>query len=295
MTTDQLGGTTYTFPNITAFLANQPSGIQYAGDISAPSVVQQRRHRDRGTRASSTTSPSRRTSGTLSSNLTLNYGLRYDYYTPLKVQRQPDRQVQPRHRHDRPEHDAAPRHEEGQLPAARVDDLCAGPHGVARRLRRLRRSRPGRRPDPADRERPRQHDAQHRPAAGIPDRSGRAGRQLHQQPEQPQLPAARLRAATTAIPEKVYQYTASVQREFGGGFTATAAYVGSQGRNLFLRSVANQITQVVTNSNPANAALVIREFSIVQRGRERQRHRRAEPVRRGRLQDQRRPRRTTTR
>jgi hypothetical protein len=43
--------------------------------------------------------------------------------------------------------------------------------------------------------------------------------------------------------------------------TATAAYVGSQGRNLFLRSVANQITQVVTNPNPASAALVIREFS----------------------------------
>ena len=38
MATDQLGGTTYTFPNVTAFLANQPSAIQYAGDISAPSV-----------------------------------------------------------------------------------------------------------------------------------------------------------------------------------------------------------------------------------------------------------------
>ena len=38
MDIDQLGGTTYTFPNVTAFLANQPSAIQYAGDISAPSV-----------------------------------------------------------------------------------------------------------------------------------------------------------------------------------------------------------------------------------------------------------------
>ena len=38
METDQLGGTTYTFPNITGFLANQPSAIQFAGDISAPSV-----------------------------------------------------------------------------------------------------------------------------------------------------------------------------------------------------------------------------------------------------------------
>jgi hypothetical protein len=67
------------------------------------------------------------------------------------------------------------------------------------------------------------------------------------------------------IPEKVYQYTASVQQEFGGNFTATAAYVGSQGRELFLRSVANNIVQVVTNPNPTANAIVIREFSIVQR------------------------------
>ena len=38
MAMDQRGGTTYTFPNVTAFLANTPSAIQYAGDISAPSV-----------------------------------------------------------------------------------------------------------------------------------------------------------------------------------------------------------------------------------------------------------------
>ena len=42
---------------------------------------------------------------------------------------------------------------------------------------------------------------------------------------------------------------------------ATVAYVGSQGRNLFLRSVANQIIGVDTNPNPANAAIVVREWS----------------------------------
>jgi hypothetical protein len=31
------------------------------------------------------------------------------------------------------------------------------------------------------------------------------------------------------IPERIYQYTASVQQELGGHMTATAAYVGSQG------------------------------------------------------------------
>ena len=46
---------------------------------------------------------------------------------------------------------------------------------------------------------------------------------------------------------------------------ATAAYVGSQGRNLFLRSVGNQIVDIAQNPNPANAAFVIREFSLVAR------------------------------
>jgi hypothetical protein len=45
---------------------------------------------------------------------------------------------------------------------------------------------------------------------------------------------------------------------------ATAAYVGSQGRNLFLRSWSNKITNVLTNANPASNAVIIREFDIVQ-------------------------------
>jgi hypothetical protein len=67
------------------------------------------------------------------------------------------------------------------------------------------------------------------------------------------------------IPERVYQYTGSVQQELGGAFNSTVAFVGAEGRNLFLRSVANNITEVITNPNPANAAFIIREFSIVQR------------------------------
>ena len=37
MQTDRLGGTTYTFANVTAFLNNQPSAVQYLGDESEPS------------------------------------------------------------------------------------------------------------------------------------------------------------------------------------------------------------------------------------------------------------------
>ncbi|MGH9819681.1 MAG: hypothetical protein ACRD43_05880, partial [Pyrinomonadaceae bacterium] len=44
-----------------------------------------------------------------------------------------------------------------------------------------------------------------------------------------------------SIPEKVYQYSLSWQQQLPYNITSTIAYVGSQGRNLFLRSVANKI------------------------------------------------------
>ena len=61
----------------------------------------------------------------------------------------------------------------------------------------------------------------------------------------------------------MWQYAASLQRELPAGLVATAAYVGSQGRNLFLRSIANRIVDVRTNPNPTAAAIVIRQFDIV--------------------------------
>ena len=35
--TDRLGGTTYTYSNLTSFLTNTPQSIQFLGDVSAPS------------------------------------------------------------------------------------------------------------------------------------------------------------------------------------------------------------------------------------------------------------------
>src|SRR5262249_50376650 len=72
--------------------------------------------------------------------------------------------------------------------------------------------------------------------------------------------------ANYTVPERIFSYTVSVQQELPYKLGLTLAYVGSQGRNLFLRSVANQITQVLTNVNPASAAIIIREFSIVTPG-----------------------------
>ncbi len=63
MTTDQLGGTTYTLRNLTAFLANTPTTIQYLRRSERAEPVQQRRDGRRSTSSRSTTSPSPRTNG----------------------------------------------------------------------------------------------------------------------------------------------------------------------------------------------------------------------------------------
>jgi hypothetical protein len=65
-----------------------------------------------------------------------------------------------------------------------------------------------------------------------------------------------------SIPEQILQYTASVQQQLPGDTVLTAAYVGSQGRNLFLRGITNRITGVVMNPT-TGAGTVVREFSVV--------------------------------
>jgi hypothetical protein len=264
MTMDQRGGTTYTFPNVTAFLANTPSAIQYAGDISAPSVFN-----DGATGMRHTNQEYYTIFGQdewhVNSKLTLGYGLRYEYYTPLQVQ---DNLIV-----------------KFNIDTGQIDPNTTQLHGsnknsVQPRLSATYAATP---------------KTVFRTGFGIfvgpgqgedliqPVESDRVNTTLSTGPflaypiNQDLLVAnftsnpnnrnyqPRAYSADYAIPERVYQYTASVQQELGSGFAATAGYVGSQGRNLFLRSVANQITDVVTNPNPASAAFVIREFSIVQR------------------------------
>jgi len=67
------------------------------------------------------------------------------------------------------------------------------------------------------------------------------------------------------VPERVYQYSASWQQQWGYQLVSTIAYVGSQGRNLFLRNIANRIVSVRTNSVNGNA-IAVRQFSIDQGG-----------------------------
>ncbi len=105
MSTDQLGGITYTYPNVTAFLANAPTSIQYFGDLSEPSPFHNGatglKHIAQEYYVAFAQDEWR-----VRPNFTLNYGLRYDYYVPLTGNRQPHRQVQRQDRTARSGHDA---------------------------------------------------------------------------------------------------------------------------------------------------------------------------------------------
>jgi hypothetical protein len=57
------------------------------------------------------------------------------------------------------------------------------------------------------------------------------------------------------LPEKVLSYSASIQQTLPDQSVLTVAYVGSQGRNGFQRTISNRIVGVSTNSTNGNAII----------------------------------------
>ena len=262
--TDRLGGTTYSFTNLTSFLNNQPSTIQFLGDESAPSVFNNGatgpRHFEQNYFVGYA-----QDEWHASPRFTLNYGVRYDYYTSpreandLQVKFNVDTGVidPPTTRVLIAKNNVQPR--VGATFSATQGTVIRGGFGLF--------VGPGQTEDQiqtiADSDR-----------VSVTLSSGAnlvypldptvATSQFVNNPNNRNYQPRAYRN-DYSIPERIWQYTASVQQEMGPNMAATVAYVGSQGRNLFLRSIANPIVDVVTNSNPASAAFVIRQFSSVQK------------------------------
>src|SRR5689334_827682 len=84
--TDRLGGTTYTYSNLANFLTNTPQSIQFLGHVSAPSPFNNGATGQRFAKQEYYITYAE-DEWKLRPNLTLNCGLRYEYYTPLREDR----------------------------------------------------------------------------------------------------------------------------------------------------------------------------------------------------------------
>jgi carboxypeptidase family protein/TonB-dependent receptor-like protein len=263
MSTDRLGGITYTWPNLNAFLGNQLQSVQYLGDLSAPSVFNNGATGERHTNQEYYIAYAQ-DEWRVNQRATLNAGLRYEYYTPLRERDELYVLFNPATGviEDPTSRDPFRAKKNSFMPRVSLtyalDDVG----------KTVLRGGVGMLVGPGQTEDQIQPIESDRVASTVNGGAYPVDPQTIVQNfiNNPNNRSYQPRAYTSDynVPERVWQYSASLQRELPGGFTATAAYVGSQGRNLFLRSISNQIVEVRTNANPASNAVVIRQFDIVQ-------------------------------
>jgi Carboxypeptidase regulatory-like domain len=262
MTTDQLGGTTYSFANLNAFLANTPQTIQYFGDLSEASPFSNGATGSKHTKQEYYVAYAQ-DEWRVRPNFTLNFGLRYDYYTPLSeadnriVKFNIDTGVidpQTTPFLIMKKDNFQPRVSMTFSPTSKT--VVRGGFGVF--------VGPGQTEDqiqPIEAERI-NTTLTSGPLLAFPLDPALVRPNFINNPNNRSF-QPRAYANDYTIPERIYQYTTSIQQELPGGMAATVAYIGSQGRNLFLRSIANRTIGV--QSNGALAATQIREFDIVTR------------------------------
>jgi hypothetical protein len=297
--TDRLGGTTYTYSNLPAFLANTPQSIQFLGDVSAPSPFNNGATGQRYAKQEYYIAYAE-DEWKLRPNLTLNYGLRYEYYTPLREDRNLQVLFDITNGTLRPPTEAAFQSSKTNFGPRIAMTWSPNPNGSGffGGGRTLLRGGfgifygPGQTEDqiqPIESDRVSSTFTSNPifpngPALAFPLNSA-AAVAFFNNPANVNTRAYQPRAYSPdyKIPEKVYQYTFSLQQELFNGTVLTAAYVGSQGRNLFLRSVANKIlpgqTSVASTVSalPAGVGVVnltndagrvigvrtVREFSLI--------------------------------
>lgn len=271
MYTDRLGGTTYTFSNLNAFLANTPSSVQYLGDVSAPSPFNDGLT---GTRLAKQEYyiGYAQDEWRLTRGFTLSYGLRYEYYTPLREQNNGQVLFDMETGTIRPSDQKAyrssktnfgPRIAFAWSPNAAKDGMFSGGNTVFRGGFGIYYG-PGQTEDQVQ---PIESDRISSTITGgtllafpanIPAIVDNFNNNPNNRSYQP-----RAYSPDYKIPEQIYQYTFSWQQRLPYRMVSTVAYVGSQGRNLFLRSVANRILPGVTTIN--NGDLLPEGFGIINR------------------------------
>ncbi|HKQ74187.1 MAG TPA: carboxypeptidase regulatory-like domain-containing protein [Blastocatellia bacterium] len=272
--TDRLGGTTYSYSNLASFLTNTAATVQYNGDVSSPSPFNNGATGNRFAKQEYYIGFVQ-DEWKVKPNLTFNYGLRYEYYSPLRE----DKDLQVVFDIDKgailPSNTTvykglktnfAPRLSVAWSPYQNGSGFIGGGKTVIRAGFGINYG-PGQTEDQIQ---PIESDRISSTLSNVtnafPANIATIVANFSANPNNRNYQPRAYDLNNYRVPERIFSYTASLQQELPYKMALTLAYVGSQGRNLFLRSVANQITQVLTNVNPANAAIVIREFSIVTPG-----------------------------
>jgi len=254
--TDRLGGTTYTYSNLPNFLTNTPQSIQFLGDVSAPSPFNNGATGQRFAKQEYYITYAE-DEWKIKPNLTLNYGLRYEYFTPLREDRNLQVLFDIRNGVLRPPTEEAfqssktnfgPRISMTWSPMPNGGGFFGGGRTLLRGGFGIFYG-PGQTEDqiqPIESDRISSTFTGPIVAGGPPlafplDTAAAVAFFINPANVNRRSYQPRAYAAEYKIPEKVYQYTVSVQQELFSGTVLTAAYVGSQGRNLFLRSIANKI------------------------------------------------------
>lgn len=260
MYTDRLGGTTYTFSNLANFLSNTLQQVQYLGDVSAPSpfnngltgqrLAKQEYYIFYG-----------QDEWKIRPGFTLSYGLRYEYYAPLREANNGQVLFNIANGTLRPSSEEAfkssktnfgPRLAVTWSPNQGGTGLFAGGRTVLRGGFGLFYG-PGQTEDQI------QTIESDRISSTIssgsllafPANTAAIIANFNSNPNNRQY-QPRAYANEYKVPERVMQYTASWQQQWAYNLVSTISYVGAQGRNLFLRSVANKI--LPGNATVSNAA-----------------------------------------
>jgi hypothetical protein len=256
--TDRLGGATYSFNTLDDFLNNRPASVRILGDVSAPSpfnggatgnrLAQQTYYIGYG-----------QDEWKLRPNLTMTYGVRWEYYSVLHEARDlavvfdmVNGDLKPP---DTPFYQSSKKNFGPRLSfswsPARFSNKTVFRIGSGFYYG------PGQTEDQIQ---PIESDRVDRSLTGVAYPANVPAIIAAYDVNSPTLGfQPRAYAPGYRLPERILSYTASLQQELPGGMVLTMAYVGSQGRNLFLRGWTNRIVSVATDPT-TGAALVTREF-----------------------------------
>lgn len=255
--TDRLGGTTYSFSNVEDLINNRPLQVQFLGDVSAPSPFNKNAIGERELNQYYTIGYIQ-DEWKFRENITVNYGLRYEFYSVFREKRNLAVAWNP----------ITGQLNDPSLPIYQSSRTNFGPRlsttwSPARwqgktvfRLGTGVYYGPG---QPEDLIQPFESDRISSTLTNAVYPINTAQITSNYDINSPTLKfQPRAYDPGYRVPERVYSYTASVQQQVKSN-NLTIAYVGSQGRNLFIRTWGNRIVNVATNP-VTGAAIVAREF-----------------------------------